>query len=69
MRLLHVKRTYTWLNNVNQWILSVSKCNHDFKIKVISGKDNKSLIYYIIDYITKIFIYTSNISSIYQIAI
>jgi uncharacterized HAD superfamily protein len=46
-KLLHIKRTNKWLNIANTWILSTSKCNHDVKFIVVSGKDNKSLIYYI----------------------
>ncbi len=61
MILLHIKRTYTWLNNANQWILSVSKHNRDLKFTTTFGKENRSLIYYITYYITKISIYTSHI--------
>jgi hypothetical protein len=32
MRLLHIKRINKWLNNANPWILSASRCNHDFEI-------------------------------------
>ncbi len=46
-KLLHIKRTYKWLNNANTWILSTSRCNHDVKLIIDSRKDNKSLIYYI----------------------
>jgi hypothetical protein len=70
MRLLHIKRIDTWpLNNANIWILSVSKCSHALKLITTSSKDNKSLIYYIIDYITNIFIYTSHIYSLWQILV
>jgi hypothetical protein len=70
MRLLHIKRIDTWpLNNANLWILLVSKCSHDLKFITTFSKDNKSLIYYIIDYITNIFIYISHIYSLWQISI
>jgi hypothetical protein len=46
---LHVTRTCKWLNNANTWILSTSRCNHDVKFIENFGKDNKSLIYYIIN--------------------
>jgi hypothetical protein len=59
-RLLHIKWIDKWLNNANPWILSALRCNHDLKFIVTFGKDNKSLIYYIIYYITKKSIYTSH---------
>jgi len=65
----HKKNFNKWLNNANPWILSASRCNHDLKFTVAFGKDSKSLIYYIIDYITKTFIYTSHMYSLLQIAI
>jgi hypothetical protein len=37
------------------------KCNHDLKFITTTNKDNKSLIYYIIDYITKLSIYMMHI--------
>jgi hypothetical protein len=55
-----LKRTDKWLNNANPWILSAFRCNHDFKLIAISNKDSKSMIYYIINYITKTSIYTSH---------
>jgi hypothetical protein len=58
--LLHIKRIDKWLNNANPWILSTSKCNHDLKFIVAFNKDNKSLIYYIIDYLTKTSIYITH---------
>jgi hypothetical protein len=69
MKLLHIKRTNTWLNNANEWILPISKCNHDLKFTATSSKKNKSLIYYIIDYISKIYIYTSHIYYLFQIVV
>jgi hypothetical protein len=70
MRLLHIKTIDTWpLNNANLWILLVSKCSHDLKFMTTSSKENKSLIYYIIDYITNIFIYTSHIYYLWQIVV
>jgi hypothetical protein len=68
-RLSHIKRTYKWLNNANPWILLVSRCNHDLKFITTSGKDNKSLIYYITYYITKTFIYISHMYYILQIVV
>jgi hypothetical protein len=50
-------------------ILLASRCNRDLKFITAFGKDSKSLIYYIIDYITKTFIYTSHMYSLLQIAI
>jgi len=44
-RLLHIKKTDKWLNNVNPWMLSTSKCNHDLKFIATFSKDNKSLIH------------------------
>jgi hypothetical protein len=54
---LHIKYFNKWLNNANPLILSTSSCNHDMKFIATSSKDNKSLIYYILYYITKTFIY------------
>ncbi len=68
-RLLHIKRTDKWLNNANRWILSASRCNHDLKFIATFGKDSKSLIYYITNYITKTSIYTSHMYSFLQIAV
>ncbi len=68
-RLSHIKRIDKWLNNANPWILLVSRCNHDLKFIATSGKDNKSLIYYITYYITKTFIYTSHMYFLLQIAL
>jgi hypothetical protein len=51
------------------WILSAFRCNHDVKFIVASRKDSKSLIYYIIDYITKISIYTMHIYFLLQIVV
>jgi hypothetical protein len=67
--LLHIKRIDKWLNNTNPWILSTSKCNHDFKFIATSNKDNKSLIYCIIDYITKTSTYTTHMYSLLQIVV
>jgi hypothetical protein len=53
MKLLHIKRTNKWLNNGNLWILLASRCNRDFKFIATSDKDNKSLNYYITNYITE----------------
>ncbi len=69
MKLLHIKRTNKWLNNENPWILLVSRCNHNLKFIAISGEDSKSLIYYIIDYITKPSICTSHMYFLLQIAL
>ncbi len=66
--LLHIKRTNKWLNNANSWILSASKCNHDVKFIATFGKDNESLIHYIIDYITKTLIYTMHMHYFLHIA-
>ncbi len=68
-KLLHIKRTDKWLNNVNPWILLASRSNHDLKFIATSSKDNKSLIYYVIDYITKTFICTSHMYFLLQIAL
>jgi hypothetical protein len=62
--LLHIKRTDKWLNNANPWILLASRCNHDLKFIVTLSKDNKSLIYYITDYITKTSIYINHMYSL-----
>ncbi len=69
MKLLHIKRIDKWLNNANPWILSTSRCNHDLKFVVTSGKDSKSLIYYITNYITKTSIYISHMYSLLQIVV
>ncbi len=57
--LLHIKRTNKWLN-ANPWISLASRCNHNLKFIIAFGKYSKSLVYYIIDYITKTSIYTSH---------
>jgi hypothetical protein len=57
--LLHIKRTNKWLN-ANPWILLTSRCNHNLKFIIAFGKYSKSLVYYIIDYITKTSTYTSH---------
>jgi hypothetical protein len=69
MTFTHKKNFNKWLNNANPWISSASRCNHDLKFIAAVGKDSKSLIYYIMDYITKTFIYTSHMYSFLQIAI
>ncbi len=69
MTFTHKKNFNKWLNNANPWILLTSRCNHDLKFIVAFGKDSKSLIYYIIDYITKTFIYTLHMYSLLQFAI
>jgi hypothetical protein len=53
----------------NPWILLASRCNHDLKFIVVSNKDNKYLIYYIIDYIAKTSIYTMHMYSLLQIVV
>jgi hypothetical protein len=68
-KLLHIKITNKWLNNANPWILLTFKCNHDLKFIVTLGKDIKSLIYYIINYITETSIYIMHIYSLLQIAV
>jgi len=65
MKLLHIKRIDKWLNNANPSILSTSRCNHDLKFVATSGKDSKSLIYYI----TKTSIYISHMYSLLQIVV
>jgi hypothetical protein len=67
--LLHIKRIDKWLNNANPWILSTSKCNHDLKFIAAFGKDIKTLIHYIVDYIIKTSIYTTHMYFLLQIAI
>ncbi len=42
-------------------ILLASKCNYNLKFIIAIGKYSKSLVYYIIDYITKTSIYTSHV--------
>jgi hypothetical protein len=69
IKLLQIKRIDEWLNNANPWILLASKCNHDLKFIAAFGKDSKTLIYYIIDYITKTSIYTTHMYFLLQIAI
>jgi hypothetical protein len=68
-KLLHIKRTNKWLNNANPWILLTSKCNHDLKFITTSGKYSKSLIYYIINYITKTSIYITHMYFLLQITV
>jgi hypothetical protein len=65
----HIKITNKWLNNANPWILLAFRCNHDDKFVATSGKDSKSLIYYIIDYITKISICTMHMYFLLQIVV
>jgi hypothetical protein len=68
-KLSHIKRTCKWLNNVNPWILSTFRCNHDLKFIASLDKDSKYLIYCIIDYIIKTSIYTMHMYSFLQIAV
>lgn len=49
---IKLKRTHEWLNNYNETIISVCRCNMDIKY-IFSGKDAKALCYYITDYVTK----------------
>jgi hypothetical protein len=53
--LLHIKRTNQWINNANPTVMVSCRCNHDLKFIAASGKDAKVLVYYITDYITKIY--------------
>jgi hypothetical protein len=46
--------------NANPWILLASRCNHNLRFIIAFGKYSKSLVYYIIDYITKTSTYTSH---------
>jgi len=59
-RVLHIVFIYKWLNHANPWILLASRCNHDLKFIKAFGKINKSLIYYITNYITKTSNYISH---------
>ncbi len=61
--------TDKWLNNPNSWILLASNCNHDLKFIATSSKNSKSLIYYIMDNITKTSIYTSHMYYLLQIVV
>ncbi len=50
-------------------MLLTSKCNHDLKFIAALGKDNKFLIYYIINNITKTSIYITYMYSFLQITV
>jgi hypothetical protein len=67
--LLHIFKNYKWLNHVNPWILFTFKYNHDLKFIATSNKNNKSLIYYIIDYITKTSTYITHMYFLLQIVV
>jgi hypothetical protein len=67
--LIHIKRNDKWLNNVNPWIMNVCCCNHDLKFIAIFGKDGKTLIYYITNYIMKTTNYTSHMYSLVKIGV
>lgn len=54
--LLHYQKNDRWLNNACWW-------NHDLKFATIFVRDNKALIYYITNYITKTSNYTSHMYS------
>ncbi len=68
-KLFHIKRIDKWWNNANPWILLAYRCNHHFNLITTFGKDSKSLIYYITNYITKTSIYTTQMYYLLQIAI
>jgi len=66
---LHIKRNDEWLNNTNPWVMNACCCNHDLKFIIVSGKDSKVLIYYIMNYVTKTTNYTSHKYSLMKIGV
>ena len=49
---IRMRRSHPMINNFNQSIISVCRCNMDIKF-IWSGTDAKALVYYCTDYITK----------------
>ncbi|KZV60549.1 hypothetical protein PENSPDRAFT_548781, partial [Peniophora sp. CONT] len=49
---VRLRRLHPWVNNYNELILFLTKCNMDIK-HIPSGESAKALVYYITDYITK----------------
>ena len=47
-----MRRSYQWVNNFNEWLITACRCNMDIKF-IWSGSDAKALVYYITDYVTK----------------
>lgn len=49
---IRMRRSHPMINNFNQFIMCVCRCNMDIKF-IWSGTDAKALVYYCTDYITK----------------
>ncbi|CAF2952385.1 unnamed protein product [Rotaria sp. Silwood2] len=47
-----MRRSYSWINNFNEWIISACRSNMDIKF-IRTGNDAKALVYHITDYVTK----------------